>query len=247
MWETGKAYFKAYISLFLIYQHISWRPEIRHVRAPYLSVLLNVKHAADTAWEVFLLCFILFPRHYILTLTFGCDKRKALNPTHIHSEFHLLDSNSTPTLQHTVKLLRSPRTMLGFRPHAWTFFSFPIASICNANDWMSVFISGREGLHFGYTALSTDLYFFLKMRRQHIWNCIKAPDVKRISAERRMLHNLGTESKDHLQHIFMVVLLDVRCAGKHSAVFIIWAAAVGQLLSLSQMCVLISLQVQVPL
>ena len=110
-------------------------------KVPPLSLRLNVKHAADTAWEVFLLCFILFPRHYILTLTFGCDKRKALNPTHIHSEFQPLDPNSTPTLQHTAILLHSSWTMLGFRLYAWGLFTLPIANICNANDWVTVFFS----------------------------------------------------------------------------------------------------------
>lgn len=143
-WEDV-LYFLQSIFIFLLYQLGSWSK-----RVPHLSLLLNVKYAADTAWEVFLLCFILFPHRYILTLTFGCDKRKAFNPTHIYSEFWPLDPNSTPTLWRTVRLLRSPRTMLGFRLYAWGLFTLPIASICNANDWVTecVSVSVRERLCF---------------------------------------------------------------------------------------------------
>lgn len=67
--------------------YISWSSRGLKKRAPHTELLLlNVKYAADTAGEIFLLCFFLFPRCYILTLTFGCDKRKALNPTHMHTE-----------------------------------------------------------------------------------------------------------------------------------------------------------------
>lgn len=86
--ETGGTRIRrlAYLNI----HRISWRSGSREQSAPHLSLMLNVKHAADTGPEVFLLCFILFPRHYILTLTFGCDKRKALNPAHIHSGFRAL-------------------------------------------------------------------------------------------------------------------------------------------------------------
>lgn len=143
------------ISVISAYQLGSWNK-----RVPQSSRLLNVKYAADTAWEVFLLCFILFPHCYILTLTFGCDKRKAFNPTHVYSEFRPLDPNSTPTLRRTVRLLHSHRTMLGFRLYAWGLFTLPITSICNANDWGTecVSLSVRERLCFLYASLS--LHFF---------------------------------------------------------------------------------------
>lgn len=130
---------------------------------PHLSRRVNVRHPADTAWEVFLLCFILFPRHYILTLTFGCDKRKALNPTHIHSEFQLLDPNSTPTFQNTTRLLHASWTMPGFKLHAWGFFTFPICSICKANDRATVFLSSaRRRCIFPLRVLFFMIFFSLR-------------------------------------------------------------------------------------
>lgn len=193
-WEEimGGSIFTQCISVLLLYQHISWRSESSHERVLHSSLRLNAKHAADTAWEVFLLCFILFPHHYILTLTFGCDKRKALNPTHIHSEFQPLDPNSTPTLQYTTRLLRSSWTMLGFRLDAWDFFTLPITSICNANDWLTVFLSpAMRGCIFSIdlcpsmflsswqTTVSFPLYSALQLHRHCNWSCIKAPDGKR--------------------------------------------------------------------
>lgn len=143
------------ISVISAYQLGRWNE-----RVPHLSLPLNVKYAADTAWEVFLLCFILFPHRYILTLTFGCDKRKAFNPTHIYSEFRPLDPNCTPTLRRTVRPLRSPRTMLGFRLNAWGLFTLPIASICNANDWVTECVSLCQGEVVFSLCISVPPFFF---------------------------------------------------------------------------------------
>lgn len=106
-----------------------------------------------------------------------------------------LDPNSTPTLCRTVRLLRSPRTMLGFRLYAWGPFTLPIASICNANDWVTECVSLWQGGCVFSMHLCPSIFFFLsanfflslslplssalQLRRRRIWSRIKAPDVKR--------------------------------------------------------------------
>ncbi len=72
-----------------------------------------------------------------------------------------LDPNSTPTLCRTVGLLRSPRTMLGFRLYAWGPFTLPIASICNANDWVTECVSLWQGGCIFSMHLCPSIFFFL--------------------------------------------------------------------------------------
>lgn len=102
-----------------------------------------------------------------------------------------LDSNSTPTLCRTVRLLHSPQTMLRFRLYAWGPFTLSIASICNANDWVCFSLSGREVVFslcisvpsfffsFQQISFSLPLSSALQLCRRHIWSRIKALDVKR--------------------------------------------------------------------
>lgn len=97
------------------------------MRAPHLSATLNAKHAADTGREVFPLCFLLFPHHYILTLTSGCDKSEAWNlatypqsipsaPQHRGLFRHSHTFFPRPPVQYE---RRRPRgTMLGFKAAA---------------------------------------------------------------------------------------------------------------------------------
>lgn len=130
------------------------------MRVPHLCLRLNEKHAADRAWEVFLLCFILFPRHYILTLTFGCDKRKALNPTDIHYEFQSLDPAFTPT--HTAHskdccVVLGQCTDYDGVDEAFLFF-LSLASAMLMTEWVSLTIRERL-LNVLCAVLSTFLSF----------------------------------------------------------------------------------------
>lgn len=147
--------------------------------APHLSATLNAKHAADTGPEVFPLCFILFPRHYILTLTSGCDKREAWNlatyPQRIPSAaqhrglFRHSHTIFPPNRPRTVRAAwTSGGTMPGFKAAAPPPLSMheahstlPIGHICIANDLsLRVCFPGR-GLVFSLCfSVPPFLFFF---------------------------------------------------------------------------------------
>lgn len=215
------------------------------VQVPHLNLLLNAEYAADTAWEVFLLCFILFPRCYILTLTFGCDKRKAFNPTHIHSEFRPLDPNSTPTLQRAVTGLRSPAQCSdsGCMHEAYSHF-LSLASAMLMTERLRVFLSVAERSCFlCAVCISLSIVSFSTngslshsfLGSAVVWAAhLKLHQSSRRqkkscgSAVRRMRYNRGSKCHldDCLQHFSVVLPSDVHCAACSSTVYSGWAAAV---------------------
>ena len=171
-----------------------------------------------------------------------------------------LDSDSTPTLCRTVRLVRSPRTILGFRLYAWGPFTLPIASICNANDWVTECVSLSLAKEFVLSLCISVPQFFPPFSNTFLslsvfavaWATHLKPhqsprrQTKSYGSAVRRLWHLGSKChwKDCLQHFSVVSSSNVHCEGESSTVVTYGTAAVGQFLSLTQ---LISLQVQISL